>query len=361
MKRLGISIYPEHGSIDQIKVYLLKASQLGFKRVFTCLLSAEGEPEQVKLKYTEVCQYAKQLGMEVIIDVAPSVFTKFGIQYDDLSFFSDLGVSGIRLDEGFDGMKEAMMTYNPFNLKIEFNASQPSGYIDNILSYQPNKEKVIVCHNYYPQRYTGLSYNLFNQLNQKFQEKNITIAAFINSQAEDTFGPWPLKEGLCTLEIHRDLPLSLQARHMNATNQIDDVIIGNCFASDDELKELASLDPNVLTFKIMLEPNVSETEQDIIFNFPHFIRGDMSDYMARSTMSRIVYAMSTITPNHTRDLKRGDIVVLNDLYGRYKGELHIVLQPMPNEGNKNVVATLAQNELLLLDFVEPWKPFKLIK
>jgi hypothetical protein len=361
MKRLGVSIYPEHDHPERIKTYLEKASRLGYKRVFTCLLSAEGEPNHVKATFQDICGFAKQCGMEVIIDVSPSVFARYGITYDNLSFFSEIHVDGIRLDEGFDGLKESVMTYNPYGLKIEFNASQPSGYLDNVLSYQPNRDRMIVCHNFYPQRYTGLSYRLFKNLNQRFRSHNLNTAAFINSKEKDTFGPWPIKEGLCTLEMHRDLPLSLQARHLHASGLIDDVIIGNCYASDEELLELSQLNPNILTFKIIPESGLSSVERAIVFEFPHVVRGDMSDYMARSTMSRIVYGKESIPAHNTRDLKRGDIVVLNDQYGRYKGELHIVLQPMINDGNKNVVGTLALHEAELLEFIEPWKSFKLIE
>ena len=40
MKRsLGISIYPEHSTVEKDKAYLKLASEYGFTRVFTCLLS----------------------------------------------------------------------------------------------------------------------------------------------------------------------------------------------------------------------------------------------------------------------------------------------------------------------------------
>ena len=59
--------------------------------------------------------------------------------------------------------------------------------------------------------------------------------------------------------------------------------------------------------------------------------------MARSTMPRVTYAKESVPPKNTRDLKRGDVVIVNDEYSRYKGELHIVLKDMPNDGRKNVI------------------------
>ena len=102
-------------------------------------------------------------------------------------------------------------------------------------------------------------------------------------------------------------------------------------------------------------------EKEILFNYPHFVRGDMSEYMARSTMPRITYKNSDIPPHDTRDLKRGDIIIVNNAYGRYKGELHIVLKDMPNDGNKNVIGTLSSQEQRLLDYIEPWITFAFIE
>ena len=39
MRRLGISIYPEHSTVEKDKEYLTLASKYGFTRVFTTLLN----------------------------------------------------------------------------------------------------------------------------------------------------------------------------------------------------------------------------------------------------------------------------------------------------------------------------------
>ena len=179
----------------------------------------------------------------------------------------------------------------------------------------------------------------------------------VSSQQPNTFGPWNVYEGLCTLEMHRDLPIDLQARHLFATGLVDDVIIANCFASEEEMKALSEIEPGKLTFRIELEGEPNEAEEKILFEHPHFARGDMNDYAARSTMPRITYKDASIPARNTRDLKRGDIVIVNENYDRYKGELHVVLKDMPNDGKKNVVAHLPEEELILLDYLDAWKTF----
>lgn len=359
MPRLGISLYPDV-SLDfkKDKEYLELAAKYGYTRLFTNLLSVKKEELEA---IRSLNQYAQQLGFEVILDVSPSVFKEYNCSFKDLSFFKQLGADGIRLDEGFNGQEEALMTINPERLKIEVNASQDTGYIANILSYQPYKDNLITCHNFYPQRYTGLSYTLFLKTSKKLKAFNLKVAAFVSSQTTNAFGPWPVNDGLCTLEMHRDLPVDLQVRHLYATEVVDDIIIANCYASEEELKLMAQAHPGKLTIKMQLEPEVSAIEKEIIFNYPHYVRGDMSEYMARSTMCRIDYQDATITPGNTPAvLHRGDICILNEKYGRYKGELHIILQDMPNEGKINLVGKVLPEEMILLEFIQPWKPFALI-
>ena len=153
MARLGISVYPEHDSMENIKKYIDLAADHGFKRIFSCLLSVTDKSgDEIREEFRELNDYAHEKGMEVIYDVAPAVLKHIGVEWNDLSFFKDMHADGIRLDEGFDGMKESLMTCNPEGLKIEVNASFGNGYIDNICSHHPDRSKLTTCHNFYPQR-----------------------------------------------------------------------------------------------------------------------------------------------------------------------------------------------------------------
>lgn len=353
MGRLGVSIYPEHSTPEKDMAYLSLAAKYGFQRVFTCLLSVNKPAEEIKADFKQICDHANSLGMEVIVDVAPRVFAALGITYDNLSFFKEIGASGFRLDEGFNGGVEANMTYNPQGLKVEINASSDSPYIDLVMFHKPARSKLIACHNFYPQTFSGLDLPLFKSASKKLRGYNIPIAAFVGSQEEGTYGPWPVNEGLCTLEAHRTMPIDAQARHLFATGLVDDVIIANAYASEEELKALSEVDRDMLTFGIELEPTVSDIEKEIIFEFKHHVRSDMPKYMARSTMCRLAYANADIPATYTPNLKRGDIIVVNNEYGHYKGELHIILEDMPNDGRKNVVGHIPEYEHVMLEYVVP--------
>ncbi|MDF2890574.1 MAG: outer surface protein [Clostridia bacterium] len=358
MRKLGISIYPERASTKAWIEYLDLAAKYGFSRVFTCLISVAGEKEKIISDFGAITSHANKLGMEVIADVSPMVFKELGISYGDLSFFHRLQLSGVRLDEGYGGMEESIMTQNPYNLKIEINMSSGTKYLDNIISFQPNKDNLIGCHNFYPHRYTGLSREHFLRCSKQFKEHGIRTAAFVSSRRAE-FGPWPISEGLCTMEEHRNLPIEVQVKDLFNTALVDDVIIANAFASEEELECLGRLDRNILTLNLELVDNTPDIYSKIILEELHFNRGDVSEYMIRSTQSRVKYKGCDFPLYHSKPIKRGDILIESSLYERYAGELQIALKDMENSGKTNVVGRIVPEEVFLLDHIQPWQKFKL--
>lgn len=355
-KKLGISIYPNHSKPEEDMDYIALAASYGFSRIFTCLLSVDGDKEAIVQRFKHTISFAKEKGMEVIADISPRIFHELSISYSDLSFFAELGADGIRLDLGYTGHEEAMMTYNPYGLKIELNMSNATKYVDNIMTYQPNKDLLLGCHNFYPHRYSGLSYPFFIACSEKFKQFGMRTAAFVSS-SDATFGPWPVVEGLPTLEMHRELPIDVQAKHLFATGLIDDVIISNAYASERELKLLSELDRTKITFSVEVADTTTDLEKTIIFEEPHFYRGDVSDYLIRSTQSRVKYRGHAFPSHNNTPIRRGDIVIENDLYAQYAGELQIALQDMENSGKTNVVGRIREDEIFLLDYLQPWGKF----
>lgn len=363
MARLGFSVYPGHSTPEQDIAYIRMAGKYGFEHVFTCLLSVGDKSKEELIRSFRIrIDAAHGEGMEVLLDVSPAVFERMGISYDRLDLFAKMHADGIRLDEGFDGAQTSVMTYNRQGLKIELNASTDMGYIENVMTHYPDRKKLVTCHNFYPQKYTGLSLSHFNVCNASIKKHGLTVAAFVSSAQKGAYGPWPVHEGLCTLEMHRGLPLDFQVRHLFAAGGVDDILIANAYASEEELKACADVNPSVLTFGLMLEKELTNTEQAVLdFAQGHVVRGDMSEYMLRSTWPRLTFAKESIPAANTRDLVRGDVVILNDGYSRYKGELHIVLKNMPNDGRKNVIGRLPEYEKVLLDYAAPWKPFAFVQ
>lgn len=358
MKRqLGVSVYPDHSEIQEDKNYLKLAGKYGFSRIFMSMLEVTEGKEAVAQKFKELILFAKDLGFETILDVAPNIFEELGISYDDLTFFHELGADGIRLDLGFDGNKEAMLTYNSFGLAIELNMSNDVAYLDNILTYQANRPYLYGCHNFYPQEGTALPYDFFEACSKRFKNQGIRTAAFITSQAGD-IGPWDINDGLPTLEMHRHLPVEVAAKHLFATNLIDDVIIGNAYASEEELAVLSKVNRYQTEFAIEFVADVNPVEKEIVLNAQHYRRGDITHQVIRSTEVRKVYKNeANSTHDHEGEFEIGDVVIGNDNFGKYKNELQVVLEPH-SDARKNKVGRIVETEHLLLPFVHPWSKFK---
>lgn len=358
---LGISIYPDKSSKEEIINYIDKTARLGFKRIFSCLLSVNDTKEAIKKKFLDINSYAKNKGFEIIVDVSPRVFEELGISYRDLSFFKEIKADGLRLDMGFTGLEESLMTFNKEGLLIEINMSNNTSYIDTIMDYIPNKKKLIGCHNFYPHNYSGLTLEHFNKCTERFNKYGLRTAVFVTSNNKDSFGPWPVKEGLPTLEIHRNLPLAVQMKHFIAMGNIEDIIISNCYPSENELKSLTKMRDDMVSFNVQLEKNLPELERSIILDELHFNRGDLSANFLRSTQSRVKYKGYDFKIFNPKDIKRGDIIIESSEYGHYAGELQIALKDMKNSGLSNVVGRIAEEELFILDYIKPWQKFNFIE
>ena len=359
MKRLGISIYPEKSTREEIFSYLERASAAGASRIFSCLLSVKDDREQIKRDYSEMNERAHELGFEVVLDCNPRVFDELGVSYKDLSFFKEIGADGIRLDMGFTGLEESLMTFNPQGLDIEINMSNDVHYLDTVMDYQPDPAHLVGCHNFYPHNYSGLGLDFFRECTERFKRYGLQTAAFVTSQAPETFANWPVTDGLPTLEMHRHLPLRLQVEHFIAMGDIDDVIISNCYPTYEELRSVSELPRNLVSFSVDLMDGLPEVERSIVLDELHFNRGDVSENFLRSTQSRVKYKGHEFKLFHAPEtIRRGDVVIESSGYGHYAGELQIARHDMKNSGLSNVVGHVRDDELFLVDMIRPWQKFR---
>ena len=381
MHKLGISVYPDKSPKEEVYAYMEKAAKLGFKRIFTCFLSIpEDKRESYLVEFKEFMTKAHELGFEVAADTNPEVFKLIGATPDNLKPFVDLGLDIIRMDGNFGTQGDIQLTRNQDNIKIEFNASMDSG-VELLIKNGGNHEQIIMCHNFFPERYTGLDFDLFQEYNRYWKELNLHTAAFVSSNNENTIGPWQVFCGLPTVEIMCGLPIDLQARLMLAAGNVDDILIGNYPATDEELEALSKINFQAIEMRVDEVPEITANEQMIMYEFgPHWDRYDHSSFMLRSSMPRVKFkekasvqdfglsSNQTVVdkniPHHDCDKKvftRGDVLIVNDNLAHYRGELEIVLTEIPNDGERNLVATIKEEELQLLDFIKPGHHFALKK
>lgn len=359
-RKLGISIYPDKSSIDDMKAYIDKASKYGFKRIFSNLLLPNKSKKEIVTTFKDIFKYSKDRDFEIIVDTNENIFKMFDIKIDDLSFFRNIGADGIRLDGGFSNMQKARLTYNKENLKIEINMSAVEHAIDNLFDYSPNRFNLLGCHNFYPQRHSGISLDFFNRNTIKFNQKKIRTAAFICSQNNNAYGPWPITEGLPTLEMHRDLPMDVQLKHFIAMDSIDDIIISNCYPSDEELNKIKNISLTEPTLSVELEDKLPDVMKKIVLDTDLFYRGDVSDYIIRSSNTVAEFEDEDIPQfNQKEYIEKGSIIVNANEYKQYKAEFQIAKQTFKNTGKSNVVGKITDDEIFILDFLKPWQKFNL--
>lgn len=384
---LGISVYPDVSPLEDIKKYIELSSKYGFKKIFSSMFSVEGSKEEVLDYFEELIDHAHKHEMIVDLDVNPDLFKRLDASIDDLSVFSEIGVDILRMDQSFGKDKDFELMNNKYGIDIEFNSNIK--VVDGLVKAGANPEDILVCYNFYPQRYTGFGWDVFREMSIELKSYgDVNIGAFVSSNNENTHGVWDSKDGLPTVERLRYFPIDTQARILLATGLINDIIIGNAYASEDELKSLKEVYDNhsfdicneglkesiesgtftvnssqIIQLKPELYEKVSDVEKDILYNFaPHISIERNNEFIWRSRMSRI--KDERVIEPRTSDKKyfnRGDVLIVNDNYKHYAGEVEIALGKVENDGERNLVARIKEDELMMLDLIDSGILVKFIK
>lgn len=386
MVKLGISVYPEQESFEELSAYLERAAAAGFTKVFTSMFSVDEGADALVGRFGALAARVHELGMELSVDVNPMLFDRIGAAADNLEVFHRMGIDVLRMDVPFFDERNAALIDNPYGIGIEFNAMME----DLLCRFIPAElmGRVAVCHNFYPQRYTAESVAAYRAMNAFWKARGARVGAFVSSQNEGARGPWPVREGLPTVEDHRDMPLELQVRHMLLMGDVDEILIGNEPAAPEELAAVGALmhklyDPEEAAegtasqfdglaslfgagertlLHVNLDADISPVERAICLEYRrHSDGGDGTEYMLRSRMTRMAYRGEPIAPRPWGEpvFRRGDIVVVNDNLEHYRAELQVVLRDMPVDGQRNHVGRIVPEELFLLDVLGPRVTFLL--
>lgn len=355
---LGFSLYPDNHSYEETANYIQMMTQYKMQRAFISLLQLDVSNKDTFNKYKQIIQLLNEYDVMIIADINQDLINALGWRDNLVEAAIDFGIYGLRLDEALDIPQMIELINNKHGFKIELNISQDNLMLEMLLKNGAKKSNIIGCHNFYPKRFTGLSMEHFIKTTAIYKQHEIKTAAFISATSA-TEGPWPVTEGLPTLEDHRDIPTTTQLKEYAALGLIDDVIISNQFVDEAEMRKLSQIDTQELTLEVDLLDDLTETERKVI-DFHHTYRNDVSKYVLRSTMPRVVYADKSV-PQRLQDkqVKRGDILIDNDLYGRYAGELQIALKSFEVSEKTNVVGKIKSHELPLLDYIKPNDRFRL--
>ncbi len=378
MVRLGVSVYPEQETLKDIDAYLATASKYGFTKVFTSMFSVEGTKEEIISYFKNFTQIAHKYNMEVSGDCNGDFFKKMEATETDLSVFKEMGIDTIRMDFSFNDKRDAVLINNKDGIKIEMSTAFIN-VIEAAIANGADTHNLFTCHNFYPEKYTAPSLEAINELNNYWHSKGIPVAIFISSLVEGTHGPWPVSDGLPTIEEHRNWPIEVQLKHCLALDNIDEILIGNAFASEKEFEAIdkvmkeafihVPLNPSFgsmadfiphgdikrIPFSIKLEEGITDLEKEILFQFPtHGDMGDCLNYMLRSRWTRVVYKGKSIPvrPCNKTHYTRGDVVIVNDNLAHYRAEIQIVLKDIPVDGQRNLLGHISEEEICFLDSIK---------
>lgn len=379
---LGISVYPDLSPLDQIEEYFELAARYGATKVFSSMFSVEGTGEEVLDYFRKLILAAHKNNLKVSLDVNPFCFEKVGASPDDLSVFDQIKVDILRMDLSYGPEGDAILVNNPYGIAIEFNNS--AEIVNGLIRCGIAPEAISVCHNFYPQRYTAMKWEKFVEKNLQIKSisRDVRISAFISSNASHTHGVWNAVYGLPTVERLRTLPIDLQARMLLATADVDDLLIGNAYASEAEFRNLQQvlrepvrsneemdptlamlvehgiidLDKPIKRLRVTMDPQVTEKEREVLFGFsPHLEMGDSSEWIWRSRISRFKYSQ----PEQRLPARKaegelftlGDVVMVNDNYKHYAGEIQIVRIPIVNDGTRNRLGHLDAEEYQMMELI----------
>lgn len=342
---LGVSLYPEQESIEEIENYLTMASRYGFTKIFTSMFSVPGTKKEVFDYFKNFCNLAHKHGMKVSGDCNTAFFKKMGASESDISIFKEMGIDIIRMDLPYFDQRDVTLINNPYNITIELSSCMIQA-VRMALENGANPKNFSTCHNFYPERYTASDLESIRSINKGLATLGIPSAVFISSNEDNTHGPWPVHDGLPTVEDHRWIPAELQVRHWIAVGDVDEIIFGNAFASEEE-------------FKVILDDGVTDLEKEILFDNMYHQCGETPYYMIRSRWTRMFYGKKNI-PERKIDEEyyhRGDVVIVNDNLAHYRGEVQIVLKDMMVDGQRNRIGHIPEADHILLNEVKAGRSF----
>ncbi len=349
---LGISIYLQDANEESMNEQLKLASENGLKSIFTSLHIPEDDPSLHEKKLKQLGELAGFYSMELFADLSPRSFDSLSIRKENLSDIVKWGVTGIRADYGFTHDEMIQLSNE---MKIGINASTVSEKeLDTLIKSGLNFNNVEAWHNYYPRPETGLSLSFLQKRNQVFHDRKMKTMAFV---AGDQSLRGPIFAGLPTLEKHRNRSPYHAAAELLFLGDTDKVLIGDHSLLETTLEPFKYLAKKIITLQVESSVDVSTHP---LFHYIHTNRMDPARDVIRSVESRNDgNVMNNIIPqNEPQERLIGSITIDNDQYGRYSGELQITKKNLPSDPRVNVVGKVIDEDLPLLEYIEPGVKFQ---
>ena len=349
----GISVYPGLGTPMEAQLALLRrAAASGMTRLFTSLHIPETNKKIFAKEWQTMMAAAHRAGLEVIADASPSALSLLAKNPFDAPAPAALGLSALRLDDGFSPADIARLSHNEGNLRLLLNASTiGEKELATLQREGANFTRLEALHNFYPRPGTGLSLAFFRRQNEMLRRYGLSIGAFIPAAKGRRA---PLHEGLPTLEMHRSMQPDLAARHLAALG-VDSIFIGDDKPSDAEISNLAAIAPDTVALCARLL--VKDAALPDLLAQPFTARPDAARDASRAMEGRTRFHDIPLPPENMAPRPFGAVTIDNQNYPRYAGELQIVKRPQAADPRTNVVAQVLPEEQFLIPLIRPGQKF----
>ena len=354
----GISVYPGmDNSSEENLAFIRRAAQHGVSRIFTSLHIPENDRNRFTDELHLLLHMARDFHLDVIADVTPESANLLGLSSCTLASFQKIGIHTLRLDDGFDASAIAAFTRSAMNAHIQLNASTISEpFLSELSKNGADFSRLEALHNFYPRKNTGLSIRTFLKKTALLHRFGIRTGAFVATQSGRKRGP--LRDGLPTLELHRDFSVDLAARHLVALGS-DDVFLADALPTETEIAALAATTPSCVTLRAT--PAIQSAALTLLTE-PFTARPDEARDVVRATESRARAKKMALPlfPENTINRPVGTITVDNTDYLRYAGELQITKRDLPADARVNVLAYIHEEERVLLPCIHPESTFRIL-
>ena len=334
--KTGISLYLSTDIQKNIEV-INKASMSGVKFAFTSLNILEENNIDKSDKLYKLIELCSSNDVNLIVDIN---------EYTNSNIFSNLKNVYLRIDDGYS--LDEIYELSKKNM-IVLNASTIT---KNDLKYLKNKgidfNNVLALHNYYPKKYTGIGEKYFLEQNEKYNEFGIKTMAFVAGDLKRG----PVFEGLPTLENTREKSFVTSVLKLISL-KTDIVLVGDIDLSDENWEYFKYISKGIVPIRI-----IDNVLNDTVFEN----RIDYSEYLIRSKIPKSIgktrkefkeYIQKNLkdVKKENGEIKKGDILLSNENYLRYEGELEIALKNLGLDEKRDIVSRVYDEDIELLDYI----------
>lgn len=360
----GVGVYPqgEEAQQEELEAYIRQAAALGCGEVFCSLHLPERNNLELLGPLEELACLVHGLGLQLSADLSGAMARTLA-QGGGFPQLRRMKLDWVRLDFGFA----------PADTLALVEAAAPGGVMLNASVLEPAQlaQQVSVLrgacprlglrghHNYYPMPDTGLSLDFVARRGAQYRPYGIPVTACVASRHRPR--P-PMGMGLPTVERHRTLSPAAAALALLGTGQVDDILVGDPFATRQELEQLALVcGHGQPVLRLCCAPDSTPQERALVLDRPHQARPDEADFAIRSLSSRQMAAQGVAVPPRSGGIRRpGDVVVVNSRGKRYSGEVQLLRRIRPPADWSNLVGRIVPEDLWMLPLLGPGADFRLV-